>query len=262
MFGRSVAGDGLSAITEGSNEAGSVTSSAYFSAVSGATPASGPHCTLRHGGLGGREFLTVAGALRLPATPSAATERPAAASAAAKPRDCAGTSLSSTAPPAGTAAGSFAAQVAEDPELLRRTVKAFVEAGVRGRRVEVLRRDGRIQPVVFRLSRQVDAFEVAAEAGTSSHVIGLVDVLAVYTGDDARAQGELAASLPGLDQHCAVVDLRDGRCLAFRFPDAARRQEAATFAHCMQIFADEVRRECGGGAASPGKAAAAQPVAA
>jgi len=110
---------------------------------------------------------------------------------------------------------------------------------VRGRRIEALRRDGKIQPVLFRLSRQVDAFEIAPEGGRSSHTVHLTEVACVYRGNDARAQSDLASEVPGLDGHCAVVDLHDGRCLTFRFPEA----EAETFTLCMQIFVNEVQRE-------------------
>merc|ERR1712125_211317 len=111
--------------------------------------------------------------------------------------------------------------------------------GVRGRRLEALRRDGQVQSVLFRLSRQVDAFEIAPESGKASHTIRLTEVVGIYSGNDARTQQDLACSLPGLDAQCAVVDLRDGRCLTFRFPEA----EAKTFVLCMQIFVNEVQRE-------------------
>merc|ERR1719171_2412356 len=140
---------------------------------------------------------------------------------------------------AGGGAGMATQEDKDNAEVLRKTVKAFVESGVRGRRIEALRRDGKTQPVMFRLSRQVDAFEIAPEGGRASHTVHLTEVASVYRGNDARAQSDLASSLPGLDAHCAVVDLRDGRCLTFRFPVA----EAETFAQCMQIFVNEVQRE-------------------
>eukprot|EP00439_Symbiodinium_sp_Y106_P067322 s1078_g11.t1 len=58
----------------------------------------------------------------------------------------------------------------EDQAAFREIVKAFVEIGVRGRLVEALRGDGRAQPVVFRLSREVDAFEIGPEPGRGHRV--------------------------------------------------------------------------------------------
>ncbi|CAE7234225.1 unnamed protein product, partial [Symbiodinium pilosum] len=114
----------------------------------------------------------------------------------------------------------------EDQAALREIVKAFVEIGVRGRLVEALRGDGRPQPVVFRLSREVDAFEIGPEAGRG-HRVALTEVSAVYTGCSPRAK-ELAATMPGLDASCAVVDLTDGRCLSLRFPVDRGGPEAQT----------------------------------
>lgn len=185
-------------------------------------------------GVGDRAFLTVAGAVRLPQS-----ERIAGTAAVHAGESGAVSSRPRTPTP-----------TQESSEVLRQTVKAFVESGVRGRRIEALRRDGRAQPVVFRLSRKVDAFEITPEGGLSAHTINLTEVACIYKGDDARAQSDLATSLPGLDRDCAVVDLHDGRCLTFRFPaiatDSSRDSgavEAETFAQCMQLFVDEVQRE-------------------
>eukprot|EP00913_Durusdinium_trenchii_P030769 g28817.t1 len=75
-------------------------------------------------------------------------------------------------------------------------------------------------------------------------------VSAVYTGNSLQAK-ELTT--PGLDATCAVVDLTDGRSLMLRFPveTSAQAAEAQIFAHCMQIFVNEVRRESGGSQRSP-----------
>eukprot|EP00440_Ansanella_granifera_P073276 gb/GFBE01079514.1/.p1 GENE.gb/GFBE01079514.1/~~gb/GFBE01079514.1/.p1 ORF type:complete len:240 (+),score=32.27 gb/GFBE01079514.1/:1-720(+) len=223
--------DTLSRISEGSNEAGSVTSS-YFSAASGcASSALG-----RLGKPVDAEFLARAGSLRLPAK---ATVRQ---SGMREPSSSPGTPQSNT--------SGNAAALLQDPAALREIVKAFVEAGVRGRRAEALRSDGRPQQVVFRLSRQVDSFEIGPE-GARGHSVSLTEVSAVYTGDHPKAQKELAQTMPGLDATCAVVDLRDGRCLTLRFPVDGEAKghaaEAQVFAHCMQIFVNEVRRETGSG---------------
>ncbi|CAK9028969.1 unnamed protein product [Durusdinium trenchii] len=127
--------------------------------------------------------------------------------------------------------------------------EAFVELGVRGRKALVLRGDGRTQEVLFRLSRQVDSFEIGPE-GVRGHRVPLTEVSAVYTGNSLQAK-ELTT--PGLDATCAVVDLTDGRSLMLRFPveTSAQAAEAQIFAHCMQIFVNEVRRESGGSQRSP-----------
>ncbi|CAE7304917.1 SMT3 [Symbiodinium natans] len=173
--GRTAAnGDTLSRISEGSNEAGSVVSS-YFSAISGAVGAGSA------GRVGPADLLKAA--LRTPA----------------KADKCAVRSSPSVTGSSGP----------EDQAALREVVKAFVEIGVRGRLVEALRGDGRAQPVVFRLSREVDAFEIGPEPGRG-HRVALNEVSAVYTGSSERAK-ELT-TMPGLDASCAVVHLADGRC--------------------------------------------------
>jgi len=106
--------DNLSRISEGSNEAGSVASS-YFSAASG--------CPSSAIGRLGRpvdmDFLARAAALRTPiklgVKPPPARE---------------------PTPPASpqSVSSSNAAALLQDPEALKRIVKAFVESGVRGRR--------------------------------------------------------------------------------------------------------------------------------
>eukprot|EP00927_Polykrikos_kofoidii_P039551 TRINITY_DN33913_c0_g1_i1.p1 TRINITY_DN33913_c0_g1~~TRINITY_DN33913_c0_g1_i1.p1 ORF type:complete len:278 (+),score=42.72 TRINITY_DN33913_c0_g1_i1:86-919(+) len=222
--------DALSRISEGSSEAGSVTST-YFSVGSGAKNSLGSGSGNQPSG--GREFLTAAGAIRL-SVPQA--DRGSGAYTSAK--------LAVTTASSGSASSAVKAQVAEpQSEDLRKTVRAFVEAGVRGRRLEVLRRDGQIQTVIFSLSRQVDSFEISLESGRSSHVVRLENISSVYTGDDVRASGELHDALPGLDESCAVIDLNDGRSLAFRFLEADARREAVVFGRCMQLFASEVSRE-------------------
>lgn len=235
LFTRSLVRDNLSRISEGSNEAGSLASSGgYYSAVSGSHRS--PNLQVKGPAGVDRAFLTAAGVMRL-------APRPSSGDAARHPTGGAGTPPVAASlelcPGAANSRGSGSSDQEENDDLLRRTVKAFVESGVRGRRIEALRRDGKTQPVMFRLSRQVDAFEITPEGGRASHTVHLTEVASVYRGNDARAQSDLASSLPGLDAHCAVVDLRDGRCLTFRFPVA----EAETFAQCMQIFVNEVQRE-------------------
>mmetsp|Transcript_126912 Transcript_126912/g.206401 ORF Transcript_126912/g.206401 Transcript_126912/m.206401 type:complete len:251 (+) Transcript_126912:67-819(+) len=227
LFSRSLVRDNLSKVSEGSNEDGSINSSTYFSAASGSHRS--PNTQGGPAAVGDRAFLTVAGAVRLPRS-----ER-SPSSDASQSKDSGGSRPASSTPREDSA------------EILRKTVKAFVESGVRGRRIEALRRDGRAQPVVFRLSRQVDAFEITPEGGLTAHTVNLTEVACVYTGDDARAQSDLATHLPGLNRHCAVVDLHDGRCLTFRFPSegghGVATVEAETFAQCMQIFVNEVQLE-------------------
>jgi len=247
-FGPSLVRDNLSRISEGSNEAPSVTSSAYYSLQSSVSGLSPPvvRVTARGGGGGGgadtaaataqqqgsaglpsrpvdRAFHTSAGPLRLPPGQSRSTR----AAAAPSTSSCGSQSLA-------TPQGNV--------EALRQTVKAFVESGVRGRIIEALRQNGQTQLICFRLSRDVDAFEIAPEGAAASHTVRLLEVASVYTGAAALAQGgDFVSSLPGLDGRCAVVDLKDGRCLTFRFPEG--QEEAETFAACMQIFANEVQRE-------------------
>jgi len=210
----------LSRISEGSNES---TPSTYFSCASAQTSHAkdGSEARIDH------EFLTAVGKLRLGASSSSTEDIPhrhgepqRLASGVSSARELSQQTSSADLP-------------AKDPESLRQTVKEFVEAGVRGRRLQVLRRDGQTQKVTFRLSRRVDAFEVLPEGGVSGRSVGLGEVSAVRSGNE----------LPGLDCSCAVVELHDSRCLALRFPEAS---EAQSFTLCMRLFADEVRRtgEC------------------
>lgn len=111
---------------------------------------------------------------------------------------------------------------------------------MRGRRLVAMRRDGRPLPAIFRLSREVDTFELAAEGGSGFQKVELAEIASVCSGGDEAALRDLSEVIPGLDSACAVVDLRDGRCITLRFPAAA---EASTFVRCMLIFAQEVRRE-------------------
>mmetsp|Transcript_100063 Transcript_100063/g.177544 ORF Transcript_100063/g.177544 Transcript_100063/m.177544 type:complete len:228 (-) Transcript_100063:34-717(-) len=131
---------------------------------------------------------------------------------------------------------------------LRGMVRSFVETAVRGYRVEALRRDGLAQPVIFRLSRKVDAFELVPCAGGAPCVVSLTEVVSVLVGSDPGVQTDLGELLPSLDANCAVLDLADGRSLALRFAgkaDAAAgpAAEASAFALCMQSFANELQRQ-------------------
>mmetsp|Transcript_10215 Transcript_10215/g.16616 ORF Transcript_10215/g.16616 Transcript_10215/m.16616 type:complete len:242 (+) Transcript_10215:89-814(+) len=220
LFTHSLVRDNLSHISEGSNEAGSLASSAYHSAVSGSrrTPST----------MNDRQFMTAAGVMRFAPRPP---------SGVLATGDTRALEISAPTMPLTGAFGNSKDVLTTDADALRRTVKAFVESGVRGRRLEALRRDGQVQPVTFRLSRQVDSFEIAPESGKASHTVRLTEVASIYSGDDARVDFDLG--IPGLDGQCAVVDLRDGRCLTFRFPGG----EAKTFVSCMQIFVNEVQRE-------------------
>lgn len=137
------------------------------------------------------------------------------------------------------------ADVTEAPEL-RMLVRAFVEQAVRGRPVEVLRPAPRAgaHPMLFRLSREVDSFELlapaAADAGSSTAgrvAVALADVAEVQAA--AAPSPELSRQLPNLDGRCAVVSLRDGRSVALRL---GTRADAEAFARVLQLLAMELKR--------------------
>lgn len=136
------------------------------------------------------------------------------------------------------------ADAMEAPEL-RMLVRAFVEQAVRGRPVEVLRPAPRAgaHPMVFRLSREVDSFELlapAADASSSSAgrvAVALADVTEVQTA--AALSSELLRQLPNLDCRCAVVTLRDGRSVALRLDS---KSDAEAFARVLQLLAIELKR--------------------
>jgi len=233
--------DELSRISEGSREGVSVASSTYYSAASG-TPSSALLNTRD------RHFFTAAGSIRTPQPQiggrGASQGVPLAETPASAQRSAEQARSTSKAASAGTW---------EDADFLRRIVKAFVELGVRGRRVQALRRDGQEQAVVFRLSRQVDSFEIEPEGGKASQTVDLAEVAAVYAGDDARLSAELSRALPGLDGRCAVMDLRGGKVLALRFPPelGGEATKATAFVRCMQLFVQEVQREKATGPPAP-----------
>lgn len=222
----------LSKISEGSNES---TPTTYFSAASGSRPSGGSHPNRKAASPLVREFMTAQGPMRLPLHSDA---RPDSKANSGEDREAQHA--------AGRVAGSqHDPEVIQDtlirknPEFLKKLVKEFVETSVRGRKLEVLRRDGRAQSVMFRLERQLDAFEVAPEGAKSIHRVSLSEVAAVHMGDEPEVQECFAKDIPGVDRSCAVLALFDGRCLTFRFMEVG---DADGFKLCIQLFADEVRR--------------------
>lgn len=220
----------LSRISEGSNES---KTSTYFSAASGTSRPSHPN--RKASGPSVREFMTAQGPMRLPLNSGTESgSRPSSSDSQEAQRTNGGIAGSHQDP-----------QVIQDtlirknPEFLKKLVKEFVETGVRGRKLEVLRRDGQAQSVMFRLERQLDAFEVAPEGGRSIHRVSMREVAAVHIGDEPEVQEKFAKDLPGVDRNYAVLTLVDGRCLTFRFSEVG---DADGFKLCMQLFADEVRR--------------------
>lgn len=213
----------LSHISEGSNE--STPTTTFFSCASAATRNSqkGSQANSQKGFKveSNKKFFTSAGPLQMPVIGKDRRSR------SGDPSDAQGSSMKD-------------ALLKKNPEFLKSLVKDFVEAGVRGRKLDALRRDGRVQPTVFRLDRQLDAFELLEESRSTVHRVPLVEISALTLGDDVQMREEKSAELPPtLDQMCAVVDFYDGRCLVFRFPEVG---EAVSFKLCMQLFTDEVRR--------------------
>lgn len=217
----------LSHISEGSNE--STPTTAFFSCTSGATRNSqkGSQANSQKGPLkvdSEHKFFTSAGPLQMPAIGKDRRSRNGDLS------DSQGSSMKD-------------ALLKKNPEFLKSIVKDFVEAGVRGRRLDALRRDGRTQPTQFRLNRQLDAFELLEEGRSLVHRVSLDEISALTLGDEVQMREEKSIELPStLDQTCAVIDFYDGRCLVFRFPEVG---DAVSFKLCMQLFADEVRRSTG-----------------
>eukprot|EP00746_Dinoflagellata_sp_MGD_P093919 gnl/MRDRNA2_/MRDRNA2_37179_c0_seq1.p1 gnl/MRDRNA2_/MRDRNA2_37179_c0~~gnl/MRDRNA2_/MRDRNA2_37179_c0_seq1.p1 ORF type:complete len:239 (-),score=51.16 gnl/MRDRNA2_/MRDRNA2_37179_c0_seq1:87-803(-) len=208
----------LSHISEGSNESGTTT--AFFSCTSGATRNSqkGSRANSSHKGLkvdSDHKFFTSAGHLQMPVVGKDRRSR-------------------------STESSMKDALLKKNPEFLKSIVKDFVEAGVRGRKLDALRRDGRTRQTQFRLDRNLDAFEILEEGRSSSHRISLDEISDLTLGDDMQMREEKNTELPStLDQTCAVLDFYDGRCLVFRFPEVG---DAVSFKLCMQLFTDEVRR--------------------
>mmetsp|Transcript_75979 Transcript_75979/g.146822 ORF Transcript_75979/g.146822 Transcript_75979/m.146822 type:complete len:251 (+) Transcript_75979:42-794(+) len=209
----SAVGDGLSRISENSKEGGSIASSGFLSAVSGTQSSSAVASRDSHplaipkGGLLGA-VVSQDEALGRRKTPAVST-----------------TGHSNS-----------------DTDLPRAVVKAFVEQGVRGLQGEALRPGGQPQPIVFRLSRHVDSFEVEQD-GKLSQAIYLTEVVSIHS----RIDSSPGDAIPGLDENCAIIELEDGRCLALRFPPVVGNEaaSAATFIRCMRVFVHEVRREHG-----------------
>lgn len=214
----------LSDISEGSNESAPTT--VFFSCASGATRNShkGSQAKRSEKGLTvdrDHKFFTSAGPLPLPSVGKDRRNRS---------RDL------SDAP----ASSMKDALLKKNPEFVKSIVKDFVEAGVRGRRLDALRRDGQTQTTLFRLNRQLDAFELLEEGRTRAHRVLLREISALTLGDDVQMREEKSIDLPSnLDQNCVVVDFYDERCLVFRFPEA---RDSVSFKLCMQIFVDEICR--------------------
>jgi hypothetical protein len=132
------------------------------------------------------------------------------------------------------------------PKPGKNTVKAFVEAAVRGCAIEALRTDGHVHVVTFRLNKAVDTIELIAETRTESSIkLPLNYLAATHLGSDAWAQQELENFKHDLDSSCVVLELCDDRCLALRFSGgnwATGEEEAKTCAACIQCFASEVKK--------------------
>lgn len=213
-----VVGDGLSRISENSKEGGSIASSSFFSAASGTPSSSAVPSRDSH--------------------PLASLTRGLIGAVA-----CQDETLGDRKAPAVRTTGQ---STSSDTELPKAVVKAFVELGVRGLEAEALRPGSQPQPMVFRLSRHVDSFELEQD-GKLSQAIYLTEVASIHSRIDARCHRLIADSSPGLDDNCAIIELKDGRCLALRFPAVMSNNaaSAATFIRCMRVFVHEVHREYG-----------------
>jgi len=107
---------------------------------------------------------------------------------------------------------------------LRKSVKDFVKSAVRGIRVELLQTGGPERAMFLRLSRGMDAFELAPECCAQPQLVNFAEVRAVKT--QCRALHESAAplshaaigALSQAEQYCAVVELWDGRGIALCLP--------------------------------------------
>merc|ERR1712062_135416 len=100
-------------------------------------------------------------------------------------------------------------------------IESFVKSSVRGRSIDVLCVEGSLRPILFRLSRSVDSFELIPEDGGRIHTIYLMRILSVTAcGTDPQTMGEFAHLVNGLDDQCTVVELHDGSCFTLRFRGA------------------------------------------
>lgn len=215
--------DMLSKITEGSNEAGSGISSVFFSAVSGATSRRSSKPSKHGASLGSGLPLCLLGGLHLNAGLGVGGSLPTPARSGTRPQKL---------------------QAIQEAPDLRPLVKGFVESAVRGCYVEAICGNGRTQPVIFRLSRKVDSFELASRGDGTSCTVPLADVAAVRIGDESWVKRELYQLATCLDSSCAVLQLFDGRCLTLRFHDCTKERseaQASAFVLCMQSFATELQ---------------------
>lgn len=217
--------DNLSKITEGSNEASEI-SSMFFSAVSALTSkrtskSKPSRCT---GALGQGMPALLVHACMSPAIDGMGCTLPTPTRAGARPSN------------------SKLQAIPESPDL-RQLVKEFVESAVRGCCAEALCGNGRTQPVVFRLNRKVDAFELAPVGSGAPYTVALTDLAAVHLGGDAWTRSEEERLVAGVDASCAVLELVDGRCSALRFHgwgEGGGEAQAKSFVLCMQTFANEL----------------------
>jgi len=118
------------------------------------------------------------------------------------------------------------------PAHVKKAVKKFVEQGVRGRDISLMRRDGSYIDGIFKLSRQVDFFEIVTAGKmceVMTHRIEVTDIGAAATGGTS-----------------VIIELVDGRVLTIDLAtgptakDAFR--EAENWGLCLQMFAEEASK--------------------
>jgi hypothetical protein len=217
-FGNMCSIDGLSKITEGSHETRTDISSVFFSAISSKCPSK----------MSKRTVPSVFSGLIQGGNRSSQNNLPTPARALA-------TKQHNT-----QSAGNVALS-----EMMN-IVKVFVEAAVRGFVAEAICGNGHVRPVVFRLSRKVDAFELIPCDGGASCKVLLLEVSKTFLGSERRLKDELGPLHQHLDANCAVLELLDGRYLALNLRGcswAERGLEAQTFIRCMHTFVSELQRQ-------------------
>lgn len=121
---------------------------------------------------------------------------------------------------------------AEQQKQAKAVIKDFVKEMVRGRKMNVISKDGSVRSCVVFLGRKLDSFKI--QAGNNTKKIALAEIADIHIGQDGPS-----IDTP-LDEMCCTMALTAGECLTFRFPDVTARD---TFAMCMLMFVNGARGE-------------------
>jgi len=107
----------------------------------------------------------------------------------------------------------------------RSMVKEFTKEMVKGKKMNVMMRNGQLKSCTCSLSRALD--ELKIKVGGTARTIALKDVEGINAGVDVEG-----IATP-VDELCATLMLASDDCITFRMPDINARD---TFTMCLTMF--------------------------